>query len=60
MTFQSTTAPANQGSSQSEFVLVQNRWLQLALVLAGAFIILLDSTIVNVAMVSIQRDLGAS
>jgi EmrB/QacA subfamily drug resistance transporter len=38
----------------------RSRWLALAVVLAGAFMILLDSTIVNVAIPSIQRDLGAS
>lgn len=38
----------------------QSRWLVLAVVLAGAFMILLDSTIVNVAIPSIQLDLGAS
>ena len=38
----------------------RSRWVALAVVLAGAFMILLDSTIVNVAIPSIQRDLGAS
>lgn len=38
----------------------RSRWLALAVVLAGTFMILLDSTIVNVAIPSIQRDLGAS
>ncbi len=38
----------------------RSRWLALAVVLAGAFMILLDSTIVNVAIPSIQTDLGAS
>jgi EmrB/QacA subfamily drug resistance transporter len=38
----------------------RSRWLVLAVVLAGAFMILLDSTIVNVAIPSIQIDLGAS
>lgn len=38
----------------------ENRWLALAVVLAGAFLILLASTIVNVAVPTIQTDLGAS
>lgn len=38
----------------------QRRWLALAVVLAGAFMILLDGTIVNVAIPAIQVDLGAS
>lgn len=37
-----------------------NRWLALAVVLSGAFLILLASTIVNVAVPTIQADLGAS
>ena len=36
------------------------RWVSLAVVLAGAFMILLDATIVNVAIPAIQLDLGAS
>lgn len=43
-----------------ETAVAQSRWLVLAVVLSGAFMILLDSTIVNVAIPSIQRDLGAS
>ncbi len=38
----------------------RSAWLTLAVVLAGSFMILLDSTIVNVAIPSIQVDLGAS
>lgn len=37
-----------------------NRWLALAVVLTGAFLILLASTIVNVAVPTIQRDVGAT
>jgi EmrB/QacA subfamily drug resistance transporter len=37
----------------------RGRWLALAVVLAGAFMILLDATIVNVAIPSIQQNLGA-
>jgi EmrB/QacA subfamily drug resistance transporter len=36
------------------------RWVSLAVVLVGAFMILLDATIVNVAIPNIQVDLGAS
>lgn len=36
------------------------RWVSLAVVLVGAFMILLDVTIVNVAIPSMQVDLGAS
>ena len=38
----------------------RSRWLALAVVLAGAFVILLDATIVNVAVPSIQQSLRAS
>lgn len=37
-----------------------NRWLTLAVVLTGAFLILLASTIVNVAVPTVRADLGAS
>lgn len=37
----------------------RNRWSVLVVVLAGAFMILLDATIVNVALADIQRDLQA-
>ncbi|MET8429533.1 MFS transporter [Nocardia sp. NPDC004860] len=37
----------------------RRRWIALAVVLVAGFIDLLDSTIVNVAVPSIQRDLGA-
>jgi EmrB/QacA subfamily drug resistance transporter len=36
------------------------RWVSLAIVLVGASMILLDATVVNVAIPSIQSDLGAS
>jgi hypothetical protein len=35
------------------------KWLTLAAVTFGLFMIMLDNTIVNVALPSIQRDLGA-
>ena len=38
----------------------ENRWPMLAVVLTGAFLILLASTIVNVAVPTIRDDLGAS
>lgn len=64
MSRQETAAPgtgqpwaAKQGGGQPEPD--PTRWRQLAVVMAGAFLILLDSTIVNVAIPSIQRDLGA-
>jgi EmrB/QacA subfamily drug resistance transporter len=38
----------------------RSRWLALAVVLAGTFVILLDATIVNVAIPSIQQSLRAS
>ncbi len=38
----------------------RRRWLVLAVVLTGAFMILLDATIVNVAIPTIGRDLAAS
>lgn len=38
----------------------EDRWLALAVVLVGAFVILLGTTIVNVAVPVIQRELGAS
>ncbi len=35
------------------------KWLTLASVAFGLFMIMLDNTVVNVALPSIQRDLGA-
>ena len=46
----SSTAPANAAS----------RWVALVILCAGMLMIILDTTIVNVALPSIQRDLGFS
>src|SRR2546421_3954393 len=46
------TQTARSGSS--------SRWLALLVLCAGMLMIILDSTIVNVALPSIQRDLGFS
>ncbi len=51
---------ATSWDAANEAPAAEGRWLTLAVVLAGAFMILLDSTIVNVAIPSIQIDLGAS
>jgi MFS family permease len=36
----------------------RRRWISLALVVTAQFMVILDATIVNVALPSIQRDLG--
>jgi EmrB/QacA subfamily drug resistance transporter len=41
-------------------VVSRNRWLALAVLLSGAFMALLDTTIVNVAIPTIRTSLGAS
>ncbi|KOT99965.1 MFS transporter [Streptomyces sp. NRRL F-5755] len=46
-----TTAPGTAG---------RRRWIALAVVLTAAFMDLVDATIVNIAIPSIQRDTGAS
>ncbi|MBV8999574.1 MAG: MFS transporter, partial [Solirubrobacterales bacterium] len=40
--------------------LSESRWLPLPVVLAGTFMLVLDFFIVNVALPSMQADLGAS
>lgn len=42
------------------FAEARRRWLTLGAVSVGLFMIMLDNTVVNVALPSIQRDLGAS
>lgn len=38
----------------------KRRWIALAIVMTAAFMDLVDATIVNIAIPSIERDLGAS
>jgi hypothetical protein len=54
------TAPTASDWRTDATTAERSRWITLAVVLAGAFMILLDSAIVNVAIPSIWRDLGAS
>lgn len=48
------------GQTSKHIVAVGNNWLALAVLLAGAFMALLDTTIVNVAVPTIRASLGAS
>jgi len=48
------------GSTTPEQVADPRRWKALAVVLIASFMILLDISIVNVAIPSVQRDLGAT
>lgn len=50
------TTPTKNRSTTNNF----QRWLALALVCAAQFMIVLDFSIVNVALPSMQRDLGFS
>src|SRR4051812_8006213 len=45
-------------TDRSEFRTGESRWLALVVLCAGMLMIILDQTIVNVALPSIQRDLG--
>jgi MFS family permease len=47
-------------STSETAVVPRNRWLALAVLLAGAFMALLDTTIVNVALPTIRTSIGAS
>lgn len=53
-----TLTPATPGTSASPGA--PHRWLALAIVMTAAFMDLVDVTIVNIAIPSIQRDAGAS
>lgn len=56
----STDTTNDWQASQDEQPVAANRWWALSVVLTGAFMIILDSTIVNVAIPPIQVDLQAS
>jgi EmrB/QacA subfamily drug resistance transporter len=53
-------APAREAIPQAAPQAGRERWLTLAVVLAGTFMAILDVAIVNVAIPSIRTDLGAS
>lgn len=55
-----TTAPTPTALDTSAFPGAPHRWLALAIVMTAAFMDLVDVTIVNIAIPSIQRDAGAS
>lgn len=55
-----TLTPATPGTSASASPGAPHRWLALAIVMTAAFMDLVDVTIVNIAIPSIQRDAGAS
>src|SRR6188508_1483620 len=50
----------SRGSGTTEGAIARRRWLTLYVLCAGMLMIILDSTIVNVALPSIQDDLGFS
>ncbi|GHG81417.1 MFS transporter [Streptomyces griseocarneus] len=54
MTTTATTDPPLEGAAD------RRRWLALAVVMTASFMDLVDVTIVNIAMPSIQKDIGAS
>jgi len=51
-------APSDLGTSDAALLPSTRRWLALGLVCFGALMIVLDGTIVNIALPTIQRDLG--
>ncbi|MFF8958866.1 MFS transporter [Streptomyces sp. NPDC014894] len=53
---ESGTAPGGEPGTTSD----RRRWIALAIVMTAAFVELVDVTIVNIAIPSIERDLGAS
>ena len=57
-----TTAVGSRGTDEEEQTATPSarRWLALGLVCFGALMIVLDGTIVNIALPTIQRDLGFS
>src|SRR6266566_3872996 len=57
---QASTADSTGGSSPQASTADPRRWLTLVILLLAAFMNLLDVSIVNIAVPSIQRNLGAS
>ncbi|MFC4513334.1 MULTISPECIES: MFS transporter [Streptomyces] len=64
MTSTATTDPPAAGASPDatapDAIADRRRWLALAVVMTASFMDLVDVTIVNIAMPSIQKDIGAS
>lgn len=55
-----TTVPAAPETAEPALAADRRRWIALAVVLTATFMDLVDATIVNIAIPSIQRDTGAS
>ncbi|MEU9862835.1 MFS transporter [Streptomyces sp. NPDC047971] len=51
---------ATEAGAATEAVADRRRWIALAIVMTAAFMDLVDATIVNIAIPSIERDLGAT
>ncbi|MFJ5266281.1 MFS transporter [Streptomyces sp. NPDC088387] len=60
MTSSETTLSAQQGAGAGAGTGDRRRWFALAIVMTAAFMDLVDVTIVNIAIPSIQQDAGAS